>query len=200
MKIVATADLHGFRPELQDGADLYIIAGDILADYKQAESMHSFLDMVKDKKPIVWVWGNHDWLGTQLGPSEGGWDGYYSEYKVWASPWSNMFGYWAFMKEPEELTPLYESIPEGTEIIVSHQPPYGAGDKVNGIFLHDGSDEHVGNKDLRAAIERVKPKIVFCGHIHEGFGEYMIGETRVLNVSHVNSRYQPVHPVVEVEI
>jgi hypothetical protein len=41
---------------------------------------------------------------------------------------------WAFMKEAADLEAVYAQIPEGTEILVSHQPPYGFGDRlVSGV-------------------------------------------------------------------
>src|SRR5687768_17013574 len=68
------------------------------------------------------TWGNHDWCGeacdfhadfppaassetlqillaqeTTIPRPEGG-----APLRVWASPWSNMFGFWAFMRAPEE--------------------------------------------------------------------------------------------------
>ena len=34
---------------------------------------------------------------------------------------------WAFMKAPGELEAVYAKIPEGIDVLVSHQPPYGWG-------------------------------------------------------------------------
>src|SRR5207245_2060656 len=48
---------------------------------------------------------------------------------VWATPWSNRFLNWAFMKAPRELEAVYAEIPEGIDILISHQPPYGFGDR-----------------------------------------------------------------------
>src|SRR3989344_909357 len=42
--------------------------------------------------------------------------------------------------------------------------------------------KQVGNMDIRRFIERIKPKIVICGHIHEAAGIVdNIGETKVIN-------------------
>lgn len=60
-------------------------------------------------------------------------------------------------------------------ILVTHAPPFGTElDKVNG--------KHTGNKDMAKFIERIKPKLVVCGHIHETAGKTdKIGETSVIN-------------------
>jgi Icc-related predicted phosphoesterase len=60
-------------------------------------------------------------------------------------------------------------------ILVIHGPPYGT--KTDFLEGH-----YVGNKDYRAFIERIKPKLVICGHIHETAGMIdKIEETQVIN-------------------
>jgi hypothetical protein len=56
-------------------------------------------------------------------------------------------------------------ISEGLDILVSHQPPYGHCDPVTGI---GGRFEYPGSRELLAAIERARPKLVIWGDIHEG--------------------------------
>lgn len=60
-------------------------------------------------------------------------------------------------------------------ILLLHGPPFGTtADLIN--------ERHVGHKDYRAFIERAKPKLVICGHLHETFGATdMIGATKVVN-------------------
>lgn len=59
-------------------------------------------------------------------------------------------------------------------VLVTHAPPYGT--KLD--FL----DEYSGNKSIRSFVEKVKPKLVICGHFHEHRGEFdYIGETEVIN-------------------
>ena len=79
----------------------------------------------------ILTWGNHDWCGQLCAFEEassaasaltivvdnaksvpnGGAAG--GAVRVWASPWSNQFGDWAFMKTPAELAPVYAAIPDG---------------------------------------------------------------------------------------
>ena len=157
------------------------------------------------------TWGNHDWCGeacdfhsdgppaaasktlqillaqsTTIPRPDGG-----PPLRVWASPWSNRFGDWAFMRAPADLAPVYESIPEGIDVLVSHQPPYGHCDAVPDF--RTGRPSPQGSRQLLMAIDRVKPKIVICGHIHEGHGRADHDGVPIYNVSVVDEHYQLVH-------
>jgi Icc-related predicted phosphoesterase len=63
-----------------------------------------------------------------------------------------------------------------TSVLVSHEPPYGAQDK---IFL----GMHTGSKELKEIVEKYKPRLLLCGHIHEDPGFTKIGQTAVVNCS-----------------
>ena len=170
----------------------------------------------------ILTWGNHDWCGQLCSfedassaasanaltivvddatkvPSGGSAGG---PITVWASPWSNQFGDWAFMKAPANLAPVYAAIPAGIDILVSHQPPYGYGDQCADFASpphhaksawrgpRPGRIINVGSRELLATIDRVRPKIVVCGHIHEGYGQFERNSTRIYNVSVVDEYYQ----------
>jgi len=60
-------------------------------------------------------------------------------------------------------------------ILVTHGPPYGT--KVDFV-----EERHVGNADYRKFIERIKAKLMICGHLHETAG--MVDEvagTQIIN-------------------
>lgn len=61
-------------------------------------------------------------------------------------------------------------------VLVSHVPPYGAQDKIF-IGLHGGS------KELKEIVDKYKPRLVLCGHVHEDPGFTKIGKTTVVNCS-----------------
>ena len=105
---------------------------------------------------------------------------------------------WAFMKSRAELAKVYAAIPEGVDILVSHQPPYGYGDRY--VDEQSGAVEHLGSHELRAAIERVKPRLVICGHLHGGHGHFEHGGTAIYNVSVVNEQYRLVRPATVIDI
>ena len=60
-------------------------------------------------------------------------------------------------------------------VLLTHGPPFGT-------MLDRLGNRHVGNKDYRDFIERIKPKLALSGHLHETFGAMdMIGSTRCVN-------------------
>ncbi|HXF96987.1 MAG TPA: metallophosphoesterase [Gaiellaceae bacterium] len=75
-------------------------------------------------------------------------------------------------------------------ILCPHAPPYGtACDRLR-------SGEHVGSRALRELIERERPDVVLCGHIHESRAIDEVGPTRVVNPGPVSAGH---YALVEVD-
>lgn len=211
MKIVCFSDQHGKLDFTIPECDLALCAGDCCPDFAPGTSWGSGKQEAwLEDKWIPWMgeqryiatYGNHDFVSRYAGPKSFKVDQLVEidGIKIWMSPWSNTFHDWAWMKDPAELVDVYARIPDGTDIIVSHQPPYGLGDKVPDKYIQYNEDPsgHIGSKELLVTIKRVKPKYVVCGHIHNGRGTYQIDDTTVLNVAMVNEEYQRVYEVVEI--
>ena len=69
-----------------------------------------------------------------------------------------------------------------------HGPPYGYGD---GVPARDGSVRLAGCPHLLQRIRAVRPRLVVFGHIHEGRGQWLLVDTVLANVTHVDVAYQP---------
>jgi uncharacterized protein len=81
---------------------------------------------------------------------------------------------WSFDLSEDEAAAKLESCPEGAVLVV-HSPPKGYVDEAHG--------RHLGSRSVLEAIERKRPALVVCGHIHQCWGsEAAIGTTPVLNV------------------
>lgn len=62
-------------------------------------------------------------------------------------------------------------------VLVTHCPPFGAVDEPR-------EGLHVGSRNVREFVERSRPIMHFCGHIHECGGRTeSLGETKITNVA-----------------
>jgi Icc-related predicted phosphoesterase len=209
--IVCTSDLHEHLVDIP-ACDLLLIAGDVSFAFKgDLAAKHAFLagDFKHwlDRVPadeIVLVAGNHDQSIEAWGLPDGLRCHYLQDsglelfgLRIWGTPWQPWFFDWAFnapRRNGEEfLASKFETIPAGNNIVVAHGPPHGYGDRTSRA-------EHVGSAAMTAALERVQPQLMVCGHIHEGYGRFDLGATKIVNASLVDEDYRPINPVVEIEL
>jgi predicted phosphodiesterase len=199
MHVVAVSDLHGHLPEIPP-CDLLLIAGDILPmdDYDRAAQavwLHTVFRPWLAAQParhIVGIAGNHDFVFEQPGgPTDLPWT-YLQDsgteiegFKIWGSPWSLWYHDWAFNLYEPQLQNRWALIPDDTDILLVHGPPYGYGDRTMRGFS-------AGSLSLRERIENIGPRLVVWGHIHEANGAWQWGETLLANVSYLNHVRQPV--------
>jgi Icc-related predicted phosphoesterase len=163
-------------------------------------------------KQRVLIAGNHDFVFEvpRLIPDELHEHCYYLKdsgiiaggINIWGTPWVPNLPFWAFYGNGDKLGQAYNAIPEDTEILVTHGPPFAYGDLVGPRF---GGPEHVGSMQCFGAIKRVRPQMTVCGHIHEAYGFYRVeneGEhlTDVYNVSLMTDRYEPIQKPVVIDL
>ena len=229
MRIVAVSDLHGYLPDIPPCDLLHCrrrhLPGSLRAVLRQGTARTTGamvprrnLSVARRRAsgaldPDV---GNHDWCGMSavearrlaahapagatvlrdalLSVPDGT-----SAVSIWASPWSNQFMNWAFMKTPGELAEVYRAIPPGADIVVSHQPPQGSANSFRGCD-HWQDETPWSRRELLATIERVRPKMVVCGHIHDGHGRYIHAGVPIYNVSIVNEQYRRVYQPTVIEL
>lgn len=192
---------RSFKPE---GGDILIHAGDVCGRGTYQEAIE-FLDWYADQdySHLVMIAGNHDFIFEEepklmakeckdrniilLNDSGIVIEG----IKIWGSPVQPWFHDWAFNRQRgNDIKKHWDLIPLDTEILVTHGPPYGYGDKVS--YSGFGMDPHVGCFDLLKQIEASEVKLHVSGHIHEGRGVEIRGDGKIFaNVSSLDRRYYP---------
>jgi len=177
MKLLLCSDLHASREscnkivKLSAKADLVIVAGDIGHLRTRLAETITLLKNIKVKTLLV------------PGNSES-----YSELKEACIPWQNAFvlhghglkldgidfygigggipltpfGSWSWDFSEDEARTLLKECPEKA-VLISHSPP-------KGILDISSSGQSLGSIAVREYIDKKRPPLVVCGHIHESSG------------------------------
>ena len=188
MRLLAFSDLHRDHDraerlvELAREADVVVGAGDYATMRKGLEGTIKLLSAIS--APAVLVPGNAE-SDTELWQACAAWKGAHVLHgQALQLEGAQFFGLgggvpptpfpWSFDLSEDEAAARLESCPDGA-ILVVHSPPKGYVDEVHG--------RHLGSRAILEAIERRRPALVLCGHIHQCWGEEAeIGTTPVVNV------------------
>ena len=188
MRILAFSDLHRDRDragrlvERAREADVVLGAGDYATMHMGLESTIEVLSGIT--APTVLVPGNAE-TDTELWHACSGWPSAHVLHgEALQLEETRFFGLgggipptpfpWSFDLTEDEAGAKLENCPEGAVLVV-HSPPKGFVDEVRG--------RHLGSRSVLEAIERSRPVLVVCGHIHQCWGgEAAIGTTPVVNV------------------
>jgi Icc-related predicted phosphoesterase len=203
LRIVLISDTHGFhdRITVPDG-DVLIHAGDATERGSIWEvSIFAQWFGALPHRHKIFVAGNHDLLyerrpalANALVPSLHDKQTEIEGLKIYGSSWQPEFYNWAFnLPRGSSLAEKWALIPEDTDILITHGPPFGVLD-----CCDDG--RAVGCDDLLAAVKRIKPKIHVFGHIHHGYGMVEIGGTKFVNASVCDESYEPVNAPIVIDI
>eukprot|EP00929_Paragymnodinium_shiwhaense_P082480 TRINITY_DN43472_c0_g1_i1.p1 TRINITY_DN43472_c0_g1~~TRINITY_DN43472_c0_g1_i1.p1 ORF type:complete len:273 (-),score=34.01 TRINITY_DN43472_c0_g1_i1:306-1124(-) len=97
---------------------------------------------------------------------------------------------WAFCEDDQGCTAAYRRIPEGVDVLLTHCPPFGHGDRTfNG--------QRLGSRPLLEACRRLKPQFHVFGHVHDGYGVTQENGITFINASTTTTLYHPWHaPIV----
>lgn len=107
----------------------------------------------------------------------------------WGSPWQPTFFNWAFnLDRGLPLKEKWDLIPSNTDVLITHGPAKGYGDKVINRYSPSGG-ENVGCEDLLQTILEIKPKLFCCGHIHQAQGVEQNEHTTFSNGAILNEDY-----------
>ena len=222
LRVAAISDIHGYLPIIEESADILLIAGDIspleiqfnkpkMKTWIETEFAYWIKSLPVDR--VFLIAGNHDsylesisktnilalqqacvkltYLKNEVCDYV---DSYGQVWTIFGTPYCHIFGNWPFMRSEEYMTEKFKQIPDEVDIIISHDPPFAAGD-VDVILeapQHRAQRmfQHLGNEPLRARIENVNYKLLVCGHIHGGSHDFN-EEWKSVNVSYLNEYYEP---------
>lgn len=186
MKILHISDTHGKHHSLKDlpKADIIVHSGDISwngLEHQAMDFMEWFCNLNYHYK--IFVAGNHDDFlenkqieglpenchylcnsGVEI-----------ENIKFWGIPYF-------ISDELQGFTPqLMAKIPNNTDILVTHRPPFG---------ILDTTDNSYGCPDLLQAIIKIRPKYHLFGHVHMAYGIEKSVHTIFVNSALTNQNYE----------
>lgn len=186
LTILHLSDTHGRHRELGalPEADVVVHTGDFTMAGTEDEAM-DFLRWFAGlpHRHKVFVAGNHDdclWQATIDGLGGGC---HYLCHSGVTIRGVRFYGVPMFVADCMEGR--YEAqlrrIPEGTDVLLTHQPPLGRLDVSGG--------RHYGNAALRERVEQVGPRFHLFGHVHGAGGVLTAGATTFVNSALLDDRY-----------
>ena len=113
----------------------------------------------------------------------------------YGSPVQLPFLDYAFNRPESKLELHWKAIPDDTDVLITHSPPYGIFDYVERDKSHQGSPSLYWE-----VVERIKPLISTFGHIHNGYGIKVIENTTFINAALADDRNQIINQPILVEI
>lgn len=177
-RIVCISDTHGLHRRLSvpDG-DILIHAGDFMVHGRAIEEIDDFNDWLGSlpHRHRIVVAGNHDLLfeSSSAEAHTHLTNAIYLEntgitvngIHFWGCPVTPVLSRMAFAVERGAASRKYwDQIPAGTDVLITHGPPFGTLDK------DEISGPHMGCQELARAIIRIKPRLHVFGHIHGDYG------------------------------
>jgi predicted phosphodiesterase len=198
MRILHISDTHSKHGLLKNlpKADIIIHSGDSSfagSDSEVLDFMNWFCDL--DYPHKIFVAGNHDDC-LYDGQIEGLPDNFYylchsgidiEGVRFWGVPL-----FLGDTLKEGRIMQIMAQIPENTDVLISHGPPYG--------ILDFDDNINYGCKYLLKAVERVKPRYHLFGHIHANYGIRKIGQTTFVNSAIMNEMYEFVNKPKLLEI
>ena len=208
MRIVCISDTHLQHGFAIPGGDVLIHAGDgtSCGSWKEVAQWFSWFALQPHRHKVV-IAGNHDFLFEREPELVAGLlppgvvylqdSGVVIEgIKIWGSPWQPWFCDLAFnLPRGQRLAEKWAQIPDDTQMLITHGPPYGILDKLPGA-----TGEHVG---CEALLERVQAlptlKLHIYGHIHCSHGVVHRNGVKFVNASICDEAYKAVQAPIMVD-
>jgi Icc-related predicted phosphoesterase len=186
--IVMISDTHDLHRDVEvPNGDLLIHAGDFTMDSRSAEKLLDFNDWLGELPHTfhVVIPGNHDFVVEDPGRrqlitnaallvNEGI---EIMGLKIWGSPVTPLFGEAFGVVSDNRRAKLYSQIPDDTDVLITHCPPYGIFDQA------PGSELHAGCQQLLGTVRKIKPMLHIFVHVHAGYGIFQTPDTLYVNAA-----------------
>lgn len=218
MRIVCISDTHlhqGFP--IPDG-DVLIHAGDGTSQgtWREVAQWLNWMAAQPHRRKIV-VAGNHDFLfetepevarlfvpdsidylqdsGTR-----------FRGVNFWGSPWQPAFNDWAFnLPRGPQLGEKWKLIPNDTDVLITHSPPFGILDRVLSPPLGEAAlatnvDVPLGCEDLLFRVHAIRPRVHVFGHIHDSYGTQVLAKTIFVNACICDEDYKPTRKPIVIDL
>jgi Icc-related predicted phosphoesterase len=206
LRIVCVGDTHGFHRKLTlPPGDILIHSGDFDGrSVEEIDDFNAWLGSLPFEHKIV-IAGNHDLLfdrdpklarahlteAIYLQDSGVTIEG----VKFWGSPVNSVGGDWAFSRERlVKIRKHWDLIPDDTDVLITHEPPYGTLDKPHIMT------KHAGCQYLLGAVLRIKPRLHVFGHVHGGYGRECAWNMTLVNCAVVDNARTLANPPTVVEL
>ena len=207
MKLVFLSDTHNRHRNIKiPEGDILIHAGDVSSRGEKRE-IDDFIEWFQSQphKHKIFIAGNHDFFFEKANENnikieipnviylnDSGCE--INGLKFWGSPIQPEFFNWAFnRKRGEEIKKHWDLIPNDTDILITHGPPYNVLDKTT-------RGDIVGCEELALKVAEIQPKIHVFGHIHESYGMLEKGKITFINASVLNHKYIYANNPIVIEI
>jgi Icc-related predicted phosphoesterase len=190
MRIIHLSDTHMLHRRLDVPlGDVLVHSGDFVGEgtLDDYADVFDWLDAMPHAHKVL-VAGNHDALFEHFadlirkrvprtvtyledsGMTIGG-------LKFWGSPWTPGYAWMAFTYRAIERGQIrWSSLPNDTDVLVTHGPPYG-------IFDRNSSGQHIGDKDLLERVAVIRPTLHLFGHVHDQSGRMKRNGTTFVNAA-----------------
>lgn len=194
MRLVCLADTHNQHSDIEiPEGDVLIHAGDFTDGGSERETQ-DFLNWIISQPHThkILVPGNHDFFfekeelqelpenihvlidkGIEI-----------EDHLFWGSPYIPGMGNWSFSRERgADIREHWQLIPENTDILITHSPPYGILDQI-------GTGVKLGCEELQKRVEQIKPDYHLFGHIHHSAGKMKMNGVQYYNLSVLDERFR----------
>ncbi|MGR3679722.1 MAG: metallophosphatase domain-containing protein [Paracoccaceae bacterium] len=208
LSISAIADTHGRHRELRGlRGDILIHCGDMFDLFEQTPARIEDLDdwfAKQDFDLILCIGGNHDRqieervergetvFHNAVYLADSGYE--YRGVRFYGSPWVPDLRDHAFYAAEPELQRAWKKIPDNTDVLITHAPPFG-------VLDMSSRGQNLGCPHLTQRLMETVPRFHCFGHVHASGGTMQRNGTSYINAASVQSgRDKPLRKPVSIRI